>query len=108
MTHSKVLSIANGTFVGKGETSSGAGKYVIIQYEGGAQVGYWHLRDFSAELKGLTPPREIPRGFRLGFAGSSGGQKEAHLHMELRTGMKDFSNPYDGTRASWSGEKMDG
>jgi murein DD-endopeptidase MepM/ murein hydrolase activator NlpD len=106
----QVLSIADGKYLGKGETTASglqAGKYVLIQHSTGIQSMYWHLSQFSPEINALTPGQYIVRGFPIGWTGQSGNQPSIHLHLELRIGATS-DNPYSGTPVSWDGQTIEG
>jgi len=106
----EVLAMADGRYLGRGETSASgyqAGKYVLLEHEGGVQVMFWHLGGFSPEVQALAPGAEIPKGFPVGWSGRSGNQSAVHLHVELRRGAV-ATNPYSGVRISWDGQVVDG
>ena len=106
----EVLAMADGRYLGRGETTAGglqAGKYVLLEHAGGVQVMYWHLGGFSPEVQALAPGAEIPKGFPVGWSGRSGNQSAVHLHVELRRGAVP-TNPYSGVRVPWDGQVVDG
>jgi murein DD-endopeptidase MepM/ murein hydrolase activator NlpD len=106
----EVLAMADGRYLGRGETTASglqAGRYVLVEHEGGVQVMYWHLAGFTPEVLALAPGTEIPKGYPVGWSGRSGNQSAVHLHIELRRGAV-ASNPYSGVRVSWDGQTVDG
>jgi hypothetical protein len=105
----EVLAMAEGRYLGRGETTAAglqAGKYVLLEHEGGVQVMYWHLGGFTPEVLALAPGTAIPKGFPVGWSGRSGNQSAVHLHVELRRGAV-ASNPYSGVRVPWDGQMVD-
>lgn len=106
----EVLAMADGRYLGRGETTAAgyqAGKYVLLEHDGGVQVMYWHLAGFSPEVLALAPGADIPKGFPVGWSGRSGNQSAVHLHVELRRGAV-ATNPYSGVRVAWDGQVVDG
>ena len=104
---SNVISGAWGKLIRRGWDNSGFGNVVIIEHSGGIQTLYAHLASFSNDLNQKNLGDELPRGFPLGIAGCSGGNRECnvHLHFGLRANATSTSL---GTPVSWDGKVIDG
>lgn len=78
-----VLSAANGTVVGVGdtdETCRGAsfGKWVFIEYDNGLASTYGHL-----SLNKVAPGQRVVRGQVVAYSGATGHVTGPHLHMTV-------------------------
>jgi WD40 repeat protein len=106
----EVLSIADGIYIGKGETSDsvGVGIWVTIEHAGGIRSSYWHLANTSSELQKLSEGDKITQGFPIGVAGESGGQEGVHLHIALGTEKSGAQYAYQMNPIPWDGFEIDG
>lgn len=70
----------------EGGYNGGYGSYVVIQHDNGSQTLYSHLSKVST-YGGAT----VQQGQVIGYVGSTGRSTGAHLHFEIRNGIK---NPF--------------
>lgn len=69
-----------------GGYNGGYGSYVVIQHGNGSQTLYSHMSKVSAYVG-----EEVDRGQVVGAVGSTGKSTGAHLHFEIRNGIR---NPF--------------
>ena len=85
----EVLAMADGEVIDVSRGNPGFGYQVAIQHDvGDAVLIYAHLLEGSITVSKTNPPTHVSQGTILGKAGKSGGQKDVHLHIELRYGTK--------------------
>lgn len=85
-----VLASADGTVMSAGESTTGYGKYVIMQHAGGTATVYAHL---SAIL--VRSGQKVQQGDQIGLSGSTGYATGPHLHFEARRVWNDFTSHFD-------------
>lgn len=83
-----IMASADGeTIVAKsGGYNGGYGSYVVIQHANGSQTLYSHLSSVSTYVG-----EQVSRGSVIGAVGSTGKSTGAHLHFEIRNGVR---NPF--------------
>lgn len=69
-----------------GGYNGGYGSYVVIQHGNGSQTLYAHMSKVSASVGSF-----VEQGQVIGYVGSTGRSTGAHLHFEIRNGIR---NPF--------------
>ena len=69
-----------------GGYNGGYGSYVVIQHDNGSQTLYAHMSRVSTYAG-----EHVPAGSVIGYVGSTGKSTGAHLHFEIRNGIR---NPF--------------
>ena len=70
----------------QGGYNGGYGSYVVIQHDNGSQTLYGHMSKVST-----YDGQSVVQGQVIGYVGSSGKSTGAHLHFEIRNGIR---NPF--------------
>lgn len=70
----------------QGGYNGGYGSYVVIQHDNGSQTLYAHMSKVSA-----YDGQSVVQGQVIGYVGSTGKSTGAHVHFEIRNGIK---NPF--------------
>lgn len=88
-----VKAAADGVFLRYGVDSTGYGKYVMIQHEGGWVTLYGHLSR-------AVSFHEVRAGDVIGYSGCTGNSTGPHLHFELRSPVKQAGYPQNAVDPS--------
>lgn len=83
-----VMSVANGIVTSVGYEGA-YGNQIIVTLEDGTEVWYNHLNSFSA-----SAGDNVVAGQVIGTVGSTGNSTGPHLHLEVRPGGGDPTDPY--------------
>ena len=83
-----IMAAADGTVIvaRSGGYNGGYGSYVVIQHANGSQTLYGHMSSVSA-----YDGEHVVQGQVIGAVGSTGNSTGAHLHFEIRNGIR---NPF--------------
>ncbi len=87
-TGTQILAAAEGdVLIAKGTGwNAGYGGYVVIQHGNGSQTLYAHQSKVA-----VVPGQHVAQGQVIGYVGSTGKSTGAHLHFEIRNGIR---NPF--------------
>ncbi len=66
--------------------NGGYGRYVVIQHDNGSQTLYAHMSEVA-----VYDGQHVVQGEVIGYVGSSGASTGAHVHFEIRNGIR---NPF--------------